>query len=886
MDKRLLIILLNFITVLGAKAQGTFSVSDITTNSISLQWNKQTGSVTSYQVQFRNIGTSDSFSVLTTTTNLDDTTFLHTGLPEGRGYEYKLLTGSGTPVVFSELLGTSGYARPERPLISSATQSATSQIFLEWTDNSAAESGFLIEASINGSADFQRIGSALPANTSSSTISGLKIDSSYRFRVQSFVVNTNKTPSDTVYSGYSEVSNVLTMSETVSAPGGLISFQVEGLEVLEFRWTDFATNESGFELQLSNDNGVNWSNQRLYPANTVSTYYITGLETGTTYIGRVRAYIVDSESPTNEKIYSSFSNVSTPIFLFPRLVGPKNLVVQFTPKFSELDITWDDEDMHEDKFELEVSLDIGLTWTKLADIPKNTGSGKVTYRAVGLLENLNYDFRVASTNIVGKSPYSNIASIITRPSPPRAPSGLITQEVRMDVIIFSWVDNSDNEERFVLERSLDNGITWIVARVLEKNSTTAFDFGLENGTNYLYRVKSENISGFAISNVIGTMTRKLVVPNGPQNLKVVVLSDKEVRLTWDNSTDEDLTFNTNVRKKNVLRYYALNKLQNEIELDRNASSITLTNLLPKVDYGFIVLAVNDAGESGSGFAYATLFGPPSAPTSLATSETFNNLGDRYFNLGWRDNSNDEDGFIISAGNTPSTLKQVARISPDKTSFFHFPMDEGVSWYYTIKAFNKYGESSETNMVRMDVSYTKAPNAPYHFRGEYVQASKWVRLSWLDDSIRESSFDIYRSSNNGASFERIASLPRNTLSYLDVNVSLGVTYQYRIQAINPFGGSAFAGTISVPILSAQAQLSSEFIQVFPNPTAGILFLDNQTGVDLVGARIDIISEVGRTLLSKEWKGSADNVNLQSLKPGTYTIRVTTEQGVAAKKVYKY
>ncbi|MFN3784374.1 MAG: fibronectin type III domain-containing protein [Spirosomataceae bacterium] len=886
MGKRLhLILLFAFSITLSAQAQGTFTAKDTSTNSVFLRWNKQGGTVNSYQVRFRNLGTSDSFSVLTTTTNLNDTTFTHTGLQEGKGLEYKLFVGSGTPTVFFELLGASVYTKPNSPTSLRATQSATTEIRLDWSDNSSAEKGFSIEISVNSTTNFKRLIGSTPANSNAAIVSGLKSDSTYRFRIRSYVVNSSKTPSDTIYSAYSNLSDSVKISNQIVAPSELTATQPIGKVVLVYSWNDNSTNESGFELQLSKDNGASWFYKMFYPAGAVSSAEITGLEPTRNYIGRVRSFIVNTANTPADTIYSGFTPASSPLFLFPQLEGPKNLIVNYTSKFDELELVWDDVDTYENQFEIQFSLDQGRTWKILAELPPNN-TPKGRYLATGIIDNIDYFFRIISINRAGPSPFSNSAFIVTRPKPPVAPSNLQAVEIQLNVVVLKWKDNSTNEERFVIERSLDNGVTWTASKIVQMNDTTTFDSGLMNGTTYLYRIKSENISGSALSNVISVTTRKLVVPNRPEELKAVVLSDKEVRLTWKNSTQEDFTFNTNTRKKNIVRLYALNRLQNEIEINRDSSSVLLTNLLPKVDYGFIVFAVNDAGESGSGFVYATLLGPPLAPSNLATSETFNNLGDRYFNLGWRDNSNDEDGFIISAGNTPSSLKQVAKIAPDRSSFFHFPLDEGLSWYYSVKAFNKYGESPETNIVRMDVSYTKAPNAPYHFRGSYEQASKSVRLSWLDDSIRESSFDIYRSSNNGASFERIASLPRNTLAYQDVNVSQGVTYQYRVQAVNPFGGSTFANTLIIPILGTQAQLSPDFMRVFPNPTTDVLFLDNQTGIDLSGANIEITNEIGRVVLSVEWRNEMDKMSLQSLKPGSYTISIRTEHGVIAKKIHKY
>lgn len=84
-----------------------------------------------------------------------------------------------------------------KPITLSSSKSTTSSITLSWRDYTYGEEGFVIEAAIEGSSDYQEVGKAA-ANATSCTISNLKDGSFYNVRVRAYAHRDG----DLVYSEY------------------------------------------------------------------------------------------------------------------------------------------------------------------------------------------------------------------------------------------------------------------------------------------------------------------------------------------------------------------------------------------------------------------------------------------------------------------------------------------------------------------------------------------------------------------------------------------------------------------------------------------------------------------------------------------------------------
>lgn len=96
----------------------------------------------------------------------------------------------------------------------------------------------------------------------------------------------------------------------------------------------------------------------------------------------------------------------------------------------------------------------------------------------------------------------------TPPPVPAAPSNLVATAVSTTQINLTWVDNSSDEDNFVLERRIGSGAFSVIA-TLPANTTAYSNTGLTKNTTYSYRVKATNANGSsAYSNVATAKTPK------------------------------------------------------------------------------------------------------------------------------------------------------------------------------------------------------------------------------------------------------------------------------------------------------------------------------------------------------------------------------------------
>ena len=66
----------------------------------------------------------------------------------------------------------------------------------------------------------------------------------------------------------------------------------------------------------------------------------------------------------------------------------------------------------------------------------------------------------------------------------------------------------------------------------------------------------------------------------------------------------------------------------------------------------------------------------------------------------------------------------------------------------------------------------------------------LTLTWQDNSTNESNFGIERKTGTSGTYAQVALVSANTTSYVDTSVTHGVTYCYRVDAVNSAGASSY------------------------------------------------------------------------------------------------
>jgi subtilisin family serine protease len=187
--------------------------------------------------------------------------------------------------------------------------------------------------------------------------------------------------------------------------------------------------------------------------------------------------------------------------------------------------------------------------------------------------------------------------------------------------------------------------------------------------------------------------------------------------------------------------------------------------------------------------------PPIAPSNLlATLQEFA-TGGSYVLLTWKDNSNDEDGFIIS-GSSDTGLAISGTTRADLTSLRQL-LKKG-NWELRIRSIKAGGyvasDWARTTIcvpaVEGDCATTPSPSIPPPASPTGFIASpsacgnNWLNLSW-NASVDVTSYQVYR---NGSQIYN-----GSATAFSDTGLTLGSTYSYTLTATNSSGTSALVST---------------------------------------------------------------------------------------------
>ena len=172
---------------------------------------------------------------------------------------------------------------------------------------------------------------------------------------------------------------------------------------------------------------------------------------------------------------------------------------------SSVKLDWIDNSNDEDGFELERSLNSSGPFNLVANLSANS----ISFSNVGLSPSTTYYYRVRAFNLIGTSNYSNIVNATTNnlPNPPLAPSGLTAFTISSSSIKLDWIDNSNDEDGFKIERSNSEIGPFNLVGSVSSNIVTFTNAGLSASTTYYYRVYSYNSAGTSnYSSVVNATT--------------------------------------------------------------------------------------------------------------------------------------------------------------------------------------------------------------------------------------------------------------------------------------------------------------------------------------------------------------------------------------------
>src|SRR5437867_3533857 len=234
-----------------------------------------------------------------------------------------------------------------------------------------------------------------------------------------------------------------------------------------------------------------------------------------------------------------------------------------------------------------------------------------------------------------------------------------------------------------------------------------------------------------------------------------------------------------------------------------ATAYSNTGLAPNTTYTYRVFAVTPlVTSSPSNTASATTASnitaphPPTGLTATAASSS-------QINLGWTAPTNNGGsaitGYKIYRSTSSGTETGYVNLG-NVTSYTNTGLTNGITYFYKVRAVNR----AEQCRVSNEASATPPtiPSAPQNLQA--AVGGKSITISWQPPSSNGGSaitgYKIYRSTSSGSETGYVTL--GNVTSYTNTGLTNGVTYFYKVRAVNSVGLSllsneASATPVSVP-----------------------------------------------------------------------------------------
>ncbi len=462
---------------------------------------------------------------------------------------------------------------------------------------------------------------------------------------------------------------------------------------------------------------------------------------------------------------------------------------------------------------------IGFTWTR----PENGGT-EITYNEIqcstdggsnwgncswsyemynranstGLQPGSTYVFRIRAGNNVGVSEYSDPSSPVLAASIPATMPVPTVVSKSETAISLSWNTPSSNGSAltdYVLEKSDDNGTTWLDTTNADSLSREASFSGLERGKAYLFRVRAINGEGPGIfSPVLGVVPS--VAPSKIATLNVLTRASTSISLSWTAPDNGGLPI-TNYRVRQSSNNGATWQDSTLNRTGNTATQASVTNLTPGQTYIFQVFAESSeftAPWSESSVAALAASTPAKPATLSLTSKSATS-----FAISWSEPSANgsaiSDYAIEYSSNGGSTWTTLADdVSTVRTAEIT-GLTRGTTYLVKVSAINSEG----TGLPSTSLSVIPAvkPLAPTDIVIN-SRTTTAISISWTapDNGGRAvTGYYVQRSSDAGATWSSILLTPNDQAAFFNQSLSTGVTYYYRVAAKTPEVGNESAAVFS-------------------------------------------------------------------------------------------
>lgn len=724
-----------------------------------------------------------------------NTTYVDPGLPDNMLYYYKIraINSQGDGPISSEVSARTidKPGAPQNVIVSSGDSFAT----LSWSAPSYSGGSSVIGYNVyrNTSGSWSLVASLVP---SPYLDTGLQNGHQYGYIVRA--VN-----------GLGEGSSseeVQVMPARVPDAPALAA--IGGLRSVNLTWTapsfNGGTNITGYAIYRGVASG-----QEVFFASVgnIFTFLDSGLSDGTAYYYRITALNERGEgSPSLEVSATTLGLPGKPV----------NLSVQ--PTGVNMHLSWAPSSTNGGAEITSYRVYRGISAESMISIAQVTDT---EYDDPDPENGVSYIYSVSANNMVGEGQADTASAVMIR-APGEPQSLTITPSSHR--ITLTWSAPADLGGSYLvgyrIYRALSTGPVETIAAV---NGTEYIDNGLENGITHHYWVSAVNSlfegeTNGPLSAVPANVPSKVVSVS-------IVPGVRQSALSWE------APFNGGSSITSYKIYSSSSESgAYKLVISTAAFMFTDTGLLDSTTYWYRVSAVNPVGEGAMSDAMssATLT-PPSKVTGLIATS-----GDGQIQLQW-DESESGDGsditYRVYSSTAPGGETLLTTVSIN--NYLNIDLVNGRSYYYQVSAVNATGEGMRSDEV--SAVPTTVPGSPVNLRanpGDGLIILSWS-LPYNNGGATIIGYKLYWSIIPNGSYEMV---PVTGSSYVHTGLENGVTYYYKVSAVNQVGeGPMSAAITSEPVAKPLAVV--DLLAARTNGNIVLTWTDpNPSSADILGYRI--------------------------------------------------
>jgi len=601
---------------------------------------------------------------------------------------------------------------------------------LNWQDNSIDEDGFTIERKIDND-DYELI----------YTTSGNETSYTDNINSRDQLVNVYYK----VKAIYEAVlSDSVENSSSINFPAPTyVDFQILTIQSLQINWQDNSSGETGFIIAKKVGSDL-WQENYALVGEDIDFWIDTTAEVNEILKYRVYAYSASNQSNAMET-----PNINNAIPPATDLTIVQDNVHTFT-------LNWQDNSIGEEGFTIERKIDTGayeLIFTTAENITTFTDNinsrdqyDLIYYRITTFYQN---EYSIGHENSL----------TIGFPPPSYAGFNLIT----IKSIEISWIDNSNDESGFIIDKKVGGGAWQEEYDSVISNVEVWIDTAAEINEIINYRIYA--FSGLNNSDFFETPDIDNTFP-APTNLLISQDDVQTFSLSWqDNSIGEEgftierridsgsfeLVFTT---AENITSYI------DDIFSDEQFTTICYrVSAFHQSDYSIGI-------ENSHSITFP-------APTYLS----FNILSIDSIQLFWQDNSNGEDGFLIDKKVGSNHWQTAfASVAEDIEEWTDNSAEVAEIIQYRVYAFSDVNQSNSVETGEIDNLFP-APTAIQ----EQLLSINTIELNWTDNSTGEEGFKIDKKISLNSWTLEYDTVVENIEIWTDTAAEPGEYLQYRVYA---------------------------------------------------------------------------------------------------------